>query len=187
MGVPSSPTPCGPMEKACVFANAVSLSTDIMVDMPDEQSIVTYVAQFLERFPELEPVCSFPLPLIHKLPIFTGSPGDTAGSWAESFYVVDGNKVTLSSLPFLILVSKLPVTCIKFFGGTESQSHLTHTSFHSKLVQGDRRHSLVIQTSLFRCPALPVLKTVTDNDHSRARLWSMFVGRVRFLWGGVHF
>ncbi|KAL6060616.1 hypothetical protein STEG23_019788, partial [Scotinomys teguina] len=28
---------------------------DIMVDMPDEQSIVTYVAQFLERFPELEP------------------------------------------------------------------------------------------------------------------------------------
>ncbi|KAK7817436.1 hypothetical protein U0070_024910 [Myodes glareolus] len=30
-------------------------SEDIMVDMPDEQSIVTYVAQFLERFPELEP------------------------------------------------------------------------------------------------------------------------------------
>lgn len=28
---------------------------DIMVDMPDEQSIVTYVAQFLERFPELDP------------------------------------------------------------------------------------------------------------------------------------
>ncbi|XP_008835800.1 calmin, partial [Nannospalax galili] len=28
---------------------------DIMVDTPDEQSIVTYVAQFLERFPELEP------------------------------------------------------------------------------------------------------------------------------------
>ncbi|XP_036133370.1 calmin [Molossus molossus] len=27
---------------------------DIMVDMPDEQSIVTYVAQFLEHFPELE-------------------------------------------------------------------------------------------------------------------------------------
>ncbi|XP_007942743.1 calmin [Orycteropus afer afer] len=27
---------------------------DIMVDMPDEQSIMTYVAQFLERFPELE-------------------------------------------------------------------------------------------------------------------------------------
>ncbi|XP_058511358.1 calmin [Ochotona princeps] len=27
---------------------------DIMVDSPDEQSIVTYVAQFLERFPELE-------------------------------------------------------------------------------------------------------------------------------------
>ncbi|XP_003463040.1 calmin isoform X2 [Cavia porcellus] len=27
---------------------------DIMVDVPDEQSIVTYVAQFLERFPELE-------------------------------------------------------------------------------------------------------------------------------------
>ncbi|XP_008568748.1 PREDICTED: calmin [Galeopterus variegatus] len=27
---------------------------DIMVDTPDEQSIVTYVAQFLERFPELE-------------------------------------------------------------------------------------------------------------------------------------
>nr|XP_017194769.1 calmin isoform X1 [Oryctolagus cuniculus] len=27
---------------------------DIMVDPPDEQSIVTYVAQFLERFPELE-------------------------------------------------------------------------------------------------------------------------------------
>lgn len=31
-----------------------------MVDMPDEQSIVTYVAQFLERFPELEPVRLFP-------------------------------------------------------------------------------------------------------------------------------
>nr|XP_045010089.1 calmin isoform X2 [Jaculus jaculus] len=28
---------------------------DIMVDTPDEQSIVTYVAQFLERFPDLEP------------------------------------------------------------------------------------------------------------------------------------
>ncbi|XP_048218882.1 calmin isoform X1 [Perognathus longimembris pacificus] len=28
---------------------------DIMVDTPDEQSVVTYVAQFLERFPELEP------------------------------------------------------------------------------------------------------------------------------------
>ncbi|XP_051052508.1 calmin [Phodopus roborovskii] len=28
---------------------------DIMVDVPDEQSIVTYVAQFLEHFPELEP------------------------------------------------------------------------------------------------------------------------------------
>ncbi|XP_054989457.1 calmin [Sorex araneus] len=28
---------------------------DIMVDTPDEQSIVTYVAQFLERFPEVEP------------------------------------------------------------------------------------------------------------------------------------
>ncbi|CAO2587372.1 Clmn [Lemmus lemmus] len=28
---------------------------DIMVDLPDEQSIVTYVAQFLERFPALEP------------------------------------------------------------------------------------------------------------------------------------
>ncbi|XP_023575454.1 calmin isoform X2 [Octodon degus] len=27
---------------------------DIMVDVPDEQSVVTYVAQFLERFPELE-------------------------------------------------------------------------------------------------------------------------------------
>ncbi|XP_014438383.1 calmin isoform X2 [Tupaia chinensis] len=27
---------------------------DIMVDTPDEQSIVTYVAQFLERFPEVE-------------------------------------------------------------------------------------------------------------------------------------
>ncbi|XP_039324637.1 calmin isoform X1 [Saimiri boliviensis] len=27
---------------------------DIMVDTPDEQSIMTYVAQFLERFPELE-------------------------------------------------------------------------------------------------------------------------------------
>lgn len=73
------------MEKACVFANAVSLSTDIMVDMPDEQSIVTYVAQFLERFPELEPVRFFPLPLIHKLR-------------TASFCVVDGNKVTSSSL-----------------------------------------------------------------------------------------
>lgn len=28
---------------------------DIMVDTPDEQSIVTYVAQFLERFPEVDP------------------------------------------------------------------------------------------------------------------------------------
>ncbi|XP_040334371.1 calmin [Herpailurus yagouaroundi] len=33
---------------------------DIMVDTPDEQSIVTYVAQFLEHFPELEAVCLFP-------------------------------------------------------------------------------------------------------------------------------
>lgn len=31
-------------------------STDIMVESPDEQSIVTYVAQFLEHFPELEGV-----------------------------------------------------------------------------------------------------------------------------------
>lgn len=27
-----------------------------MVDTPDEQSIVTYVAQFLEHFPEVDPV-----------------------------------------------------------------------------------------------------------------------------------
>lgn len=38
-----------------------------MVDTPDEQSIVTYVAQFLEHFPELEAVCWFSLPLILKL------------------------------------------------------------------------------------------------------------------------
>lgn len=35
----------------------VSVSIDIMVESPDEQSIVTYVAQFLEHFPELEAVC----------------------------------------------------------------------------------------------------------------------------------
>uniref|UniRef100_A0A8C9PRW9 Calmin n=1 Tax=Spermophilus dauricus TaxID=99837 RepID=A0A8C9PRW9_SPEDA len=40
--------------KPCVLLTPVSLLTDIMVDTPDEQSIVTYVAQFLERFPELE-------------------------------------------------------------------------------------------------------------------------------------
>lgn len=45
----------------------VSLLTDIMVDTPDEQSIVTYVAQFLEHFPELEAVCWFSLSLILKL------------------------------------------------------------------------------------------------------------------------
>lgn len=33
-----------------------------MVDVPDEQSIVTYVAQFLERFPELEAVRLLSLP-----------------------------------------------------------------------------------------------------------------------------
>lgn len=33
-----------------------SVSTDIMVESPDEHSIVTYVAQFLEHFPELEGV-----------------------------------------------------------------------------------------------------------------------------------
>ena len=38
-----------------------------MVDTPDEQSIVTYVAQFLEHFPELEAVCLFSLPIIQKL------------------------------------------------------------------------------------------------------------------------
>lgn len=48
----------------CVLLTPVSLSTDIMVDTPDEQSIVTYVAQFLEHFPELEAVCCFSLPLI---------------------------------------------------------------------------------------------------------------------------
>lgn len=63
------------MEKACVFANAVSLSTDIMVDMPDEQSIVTYVAQFLERFPELEPVRFFPLLLIQNYAFSLGPQG----------------------------------------------------------------------------------------------------------------
>lgn len=47
-----------------VLLTPVSLLTDIMVDTPDEQSIVTYVAQFLEHFPELEAVCLFPLPLI---------------------------------------------------------------------------------------------------------------------------
>lgn len=47
--------------------NAGVLSTDIMVDTPDEQSIVTYVAQFLEHFPEPEAVCWFSLPLILKL------------------------------------------------------------------------------------------------------------------------
>lgn len=50
----------------------LSLSTDIMVDMPDEQSIVTYVAQFLERFPELDPVRLSPFPSIHKMDIFPG-------------------------------------------------------------------------------------------------------------------
>jgi hypothetical protein len=49
----------------------VFLSTDIMVDTPDEQSIVTYVAQFLERFPELEPVCwfSFNSENVHSHPL----------------------------------------------------------------------------------------------------------------------
>lgn len=40
-----------------VLLTPVFLLTDIMVDTPDEQSIVTYVAQFLEHFPELEAVC----------------------------------------------------------------------------------------------------------------------------------
>lgn len=54
--------------EACsrVCLTTVSLFTDIMVDSPDEQSIVTYVAQFLERFPELEVVCLFSLSLIQK-------------------------------------------------------------------------------------------------------------------------
>lgn len=50
-----------------VLLTPVSLLTDIMVDTPDEQSIVTYVAQFLEHFPELEAVCLFSLPIIQKL------------------------------------------------------------------------------------------------------------------------
>lgn len=37
-----------------------------MVDTPDEQSVVTYVAQFLEHFPELEAVRWFFLPAIRK-------------------------------------------------------------------------------------------------------------------------
>lgn len=60
----------------------VSLSTDIMVDTPDEQSIVTYVAQFLERFPELEAVCLLFLPLIQTPYISICWLSDKAGTWA---------------------------------------------------------------------------------------------------------
>ena len=64
----------------CVLLTPVSFSTDIMVDTPDEQSIVTYVAQFLEHFPELEAVCCFSLPLIlivhfHQTKPGRGGPG----------------------------------------------------------------------------------------------------------------
>lgn len=89
------------MEKACVFANAVSLSTDIMVDMPDEQSIVTYVAQFLERFPELEPVRFFPLLLIQNYAFSLGPQGTQQGLGLRHSMWLVANKVTSSSLPYL--------------------------------------------------------------------------------------
>lgn len=44
----------------------VSLFADVMVDTPDEQSVVTYVAQFLEHFPDLEAVCCFFSPAVRK-------------------------------------------------------------------------------------------------------------------------
>lgn len=63
----------------CALLMPASLLTDIMVDTPDEQSIVTYVAQFLEHFPEVEAVCLFFLPFIQKLYIFISWPSDKAG------------------------------------------------------------------------------------------------------------
>lgn len=50
---------CKSISKLCVLKPLASVSTDIMVESPDEQSIVTYVAQFLEHFPELEGVCVY--------------------------------------------------------------------------------------------------------------------------------
>lgn len=50
---------CKSVLKPCVLKPLASVPTDIMVESPDEQSIVTYVAQFLEHFPELEGVCIY--------------------------------------------------------------------------------------------------------------------------------
>lgn len=47
---------CKKALRPSVLMYLASVSTDIMVESPDEHSIVTYVAQFLEHFPELEGV-----------------------------------------------------------------------------------------------------------------------------------
>jgi tetrahydromethanopterin S-methyltransferase subunit B len=104
------------LRRKCVsLLMPLSLSTDIMVDMPDEQSIVTYVAQFLERFPELEPVRCSPSLQFTNWTSFPGTQGTvtTAGALAGavSVYVADGNKVTSSCLLACpISISKPPVT-----------------------------------------------------------------------------
>lgn len=76
-----------------------------MVDMPDEQSIVTYVAQFLERFPELEPVRLFPFPQFLNWTFFLGTQGtDTTARVPAGIVLVyrgDGNRVTSSCLVVL--------------------------------------------------------------------------------------
>lgn len=71
-----------------------------MVDTPDEQSIVTYVAQFLERFPELEAVCVFSLPSFQNLYIPTGC-RQTQRGLRLSFSVVnsDNHKLMVLALP----------------------------------------------------------------------------------------
>lgn len=82
-----------------VLLTPVSLSTDIMVDTPDEQSIVTYVAQFLEHFPELEAVCLFPLPLMQKVCISVCWPSHAAGVWATLFRATSSNNQNWISSP----------------------------------------------------------------------------------------
>lgn len=42
--------------KSLCYHSRISISTDVTINPPDEQSIMTYVSQFLEHFPGMEEV-----------------------------------------------------------------------------------------------------------------------------------
>ncbi|CAJ0940283.1 unnamed protein product [Ranitomeya imitator] len=70
-----------------------ALAVDVMVDSPDEHSIMTYVTQFLEHFPELDPEASVETCQVFrkswKLPHFLGVSLVSWEKWQDEFSSVN--------------------------------------------------------------------------------------------------